>query len=239
MCGSRLTAGERELCSACCCVLPRVDYRGGEHHGAIERLFWGQVPVERATSMFYYSGANVRRMIHCSKYDDRPKVGRALAQMFAEEHADTDFFDGVDAIVAMPLHWKKYWKRGYNQSDYIAEGLHRATGIPVLKGVVQRIRNNPTQTRLSHIERKENVENCFRVRHPERIEGRHILLVDDVMTTGATLLACATEMARVPNVRFSLFTLAYAHSPVDFLIEEKKPMEYEFHVRPSDFEDEP
>lgn len=137
-------------------------------------------------------------------------MARDLAEVTADELSATDFFDGIDALVPMPLHYLRRYKRGYNQCDYIAEGIRRVTGIPVVNGVLKRVRNNPTQTHLQINEREQNVANIFRVVHPERLENKHILLIDDVMTTGSTLHAALQELQHIPGIRLSVFTIAYA-----------------------------
>ena len=128
----------------------------------------------------------------------------------AEDIKSSNYFDGIDIIVPVPLHWKRRIKRGYNQSYYIAKGISEATGIPVNTKIIKRIVNNPTQTHLSHSERQNNVNGIFKLKKPELIEGKHVLLVDDVITTGATTIECAKSMMKAPDVRFSIISLAYA-----------------------------
>lgn len=238
MCNNRLGTTETDICTCCLRSLHRVGYPEDQRHGVIERLFWGRIPIERATSFFYYDSKEAQHLIHCLKYDGRPHTGQTLAMIFAKEMQHTDFFEGIDGIISLPLHWRKKHKRGYNQSDYIAKGLSDITGIPVLKHVVKRIRNNPSQTHLNHQEREENVRGIFQLKHPDQVMNQHILLVDDVLTTGSTLTSCATELAVAENVRISIFTLAYAHEMIDYLISEPREMEYEFHMRPTITEEE-
>ena len=237
MCRNRLNTTEVHICCGCIRSLHRVVYHGDGRHGAIERLFWERIPIERATSFFYYDSYEAHNLIHVFKYFNRPTVAQTLGRMFAEEMKHTDFFDGVDGLVSLPLHWQKRIQRGYNQSDYIVKGLSEVTGIPILRNTVRRIRNNPSQTHLSHQEREENVRGIFKLKKPEVVSHKHILLVDDVLTTGSTLTSCAMELARAEDVRISIFTLAYAHEMIDFLIHEPRDMEYEFHVRPTVAED--
>ena len=233
MCRSRLSTTEADVCASCLRSLHRVTYQQDGRHGAIERLFWGRIQIERATSFFYYDSQEAHDMIHAFKYFNRPTVAQTLGHVFAEEMSHTDFFEGVDGLVSLPLHWRKRLRRGYNQSDYIVKGLNEATGIPILRNTVKRIRNNPSQTHLTHQEREENVRGIFKLVKPELVSHRHILLVDDVLTTGSTLTSCAMELARGEDVRISIFTLAYAHEMIDFLIQAPRVMEYEFHMRPT------
>ena len=133
-----------------------------------------------------------------------------MGRLMAEELKATSFFDGIDLIVPIPLSRKKKRQRGYNQSDWIAWGISEAIGIPTDTTSVVRTKSNPSQTTLDHRQRRENVRDIFAVRHPESLEGRHILLVDDVITTGATMLSCAEAIARACRVRFSVLSLAWA-----------------------------
>ena len=133
-----------------------------------------------------------------------------MGRMMAEELKATSFFDGIDLIVPIPLSRKKERQRGYNQSEWIAWGISEATGIPTDTTSVVRTKSNPSQTTLDHRQRRENVRDIFAVRHPGSLEGRHILLVDDVITTGATMLSCAETIARACRVRFSVLSLAWA-----------------------------
>ncbi len=161
--------------------------------------------------MFHHDGERTRRIIYHIKYWGHPEIGTHMAQFYAEElKTDTSFFDTVDAIIPVPLHWRRQLKRHYNQSHYIARGISKRTNIPILKNVMKRVKNNPSQARKKGLERKENVEGIFLLQHPERIAGKHILLIDDVVTTGSTLASCAQELAKVPNVKISVLTLAIA-----------------------------
>ena len=209
-CGRRLNAGERSICTTCVMHLPRTDYHVGKEQSKLEKVFWTQFPVERAASFFYYKGEDVRHMLHALKYYDQPEVGFDLACIAAEELAESGFFDGVDCIVPVPIHWRRMLRRNYNQSLYIAKGLRKVTGIPIYNNVVRRRVNNISQTRLKHRERKENTENIFALVGKEKIIGKHILLVDDVITTGSTVASCAKTLALADNVRISVFSLARA-----------------------------
>lgn len=210
MCDSRLAITEKYFCVGCLRELNRIAYEGGEEHGTIERLFWGKIPIERATSMFHYEGEKTRRILHDIKYFDQPEIAVLLAQTFVQEMQGKDFFDGIDIIVPVPLSRRKNRKRGYNQCDYISEGLSSKTGIPVVKDAVIRVIDNPTQTHLSPQERMENVKDIFQLAKPEKLKDCHLLIVDDVITTGSTILSLAEEVAKVENVRISIFSLAFA-----------------------------
>ena len=143
------------------------------------------------------------------KYIHRPDIGREMGRIIAHELSKRGFFREIDALVPVPLHWIRHWKRGYNQSLQLALGIHKVTRIPVWEHVVRRTRNNATQTSKSYTERMQNVENLFAARPLGK--PCHLLLIDDVLTTGATLTSCAQSiLAANPDVRFSILTLAKA-----------------------------
>ncbi len=212
VCGTILSAGEKDICLNCLYQLPRIE---PQHLCEIERLFWGILPVERASSFIYYrKGSPYNNLLHLIKYKDRPDIAERLAAAAATDLREEGFFDGIDAIVPLPLSKKKERKRGYNQCDYIARGLARVSGMPVIKGCVERTIANETQTHKNRDERWKNVEGIFAVTKPEALQGKHILLVDDVLTTGATIAACAKSITALSDTKVSLFTLAYSFNDI-------------------------
>lgn len=205
-----MSPGEEVLCVRCQADLPRVRAVSFEEND-IARIFWGLVPIEKGISFFHYTPHSpYSRILFELKYHNHPEVGKIMGRMMAEELKATNFFDGIDLIVPIPLSRKKERQRGYNQSDWIVWGISEATGIPTDTTSVVRTKSNPSQTTLDHRQRRENVRDIFAVRHPESLEGRHILLVDDVITTGATMLSCAETIARACRIRFSVLSLAWA-----------------------------
>lgn len=205
-----MSPGEEVLCVRCQADLPRVRTVSFEEND-IARIFWGLVPIEKGISFFHYTpNSPYSRILFELKYHNNPEVGKTMGRMMAEELKATSFFDGIDLIVPIPLSRKKERQRGYNQSDWIAWGISEATGIPTDTTSVVRTKSNPSQTTLDHRQRRENVRDIFAVRHPGSLEGHHILLVDDVITTGATMLSCAETIARACRVRFSVLSLAWA-----------------------------
>lgn len=205
-----MSQGEEVLCVRCQADLPRVRTISFEEND-IARIFWGLVPIEKGISFFHYTPHSPHsRILFELKYHNHPEVGKTMGRMMAEELKATNFFNGIDLIVPIPLSRKKERQRGYNQSDWIAWGISEATGIHTDTTSVVRTKSNPSQTTLDHRQRRENVRDIFAVRHPGNLEGRHILLVDDVITTGATMLSCAEAIARACRVRFSVLSLAWA-----------------------------
>ena len=205
-----MSPGEEVLCVRCQADLPRVRTVSFEEND-IARIFWGLVPIEKGISFFHYTPHSPHsRILFELKYHNHPEVGKTMGRMMAEELKATNFFNGIDLIVPIPLSRKKERQRGYNQSDWIAWGISEATGIPTDTTSVVRTKSNPSQTTLDHRQRRENVRDIFAVGHPGNLEGRHILLVDDVITTGAAMLSCAEAIARACRVRFSVLSLAWA-----------------------------
>ena len=133
-----------------------------------------------------------------------------LAEVMADEIKDSGFFEDIDCIVPVPLSRRKHMSRGYNQSLWIAKGIRRITGIEITDNAVRRVVDNKTQTRMRHAERWENVENIFRLTKPELITGKHVLIVDDVVTTGSTVISLGNELLKAGNVRLSVASLGTA-----------------------------
>ena len=210
VCGEVLSRQERYICLNCLYTLPKIE---AHHKIEIEQTFWGKVDIERATSFMYYrKGSPYNALMHKLKYDNSPEVGTYIAEMAAKELLESDFFNGITRIVPLPLSKSKQRKRGYNQSEYIAKGLSNVTGIPIDTRLMVRDIPNETQTHKNRDERWENVKDIFSVTTPYTLNNEHILLVDDILTTGATLCSCATTMRTWYNCKVSIFTLAYTYN---------------------------
>ena len=211
VCGSPLSRGEECLCTCCNINLPRTGFHLRKDN-PVECLFWGRIPgLKRASSfLFYRKGSDFRRILHMLKYGGYKELGEVMGRYMSAELSSGEFFDGVDMIIPVPLHRKKQKLRGYNQSEWIARGIASVTGIPLCAECMIREKNTETQTRKSTFERWANVEGIFRLCDTVHFEGKHVLLVDDVLTTGATTVACASAFARVSGIRISVLTLAVA-----------------------------
>lgn len=213
ICGERLSANERVICGACHLHLPLTRYEQSPLDNPMARLFWGQFPVERAAALFFYEPqAAVSQLIFDMKYHHMPEVAQNMGIITARQFAATGFFDNIDALVPMPITWRRRWNRGYNQSHEIARGISEVTSLPILNHVVKRLRFKQSQTKQHAWERLHNVDDAFRLVHPEKISGLHLLLVDDIVTTGATINACARELAKANNVRISILSLGLTKS---------------------------
>ena len=167
--------------------------------------------LERAWAYLFYEKEHpVQRVIHRMKYNDQPELGYWMARQAVLDSRHEEFFDGIDLIVPMPLHPKRLRERGYNQSEYIARGLSEITGIPVDTTHVTRVVNTPKQALQDGEGRKTNVADAFAVNHPEQMYHKHILVVDDLITTGETVKACLHAMKLFRGARFSVFALCKA-----------------------------
>ena len=167
--------------------------------------------LQRAWAYLFFEKEHpIQHVIHRMKYADEPELGYRLAQQAVLSCRDENFFDEIDVIIPMPLHEKRLRERGYNQSEYIARGISDLTGIPVDTTHVTRARNTPKQALQDGEGRKTNVANAFAVNHPEQLYHKHILLVDDLITTGETVKACLRAMRVIRGAKFSVFALCKA-----------------------------
>lgn len=210
VCGRSLAKGEECICAMCNINLPRTNFHLRKDN-PVEQLFWGKIPLERATSFFFYrKGSDFRQILHQLKYGGQKEIGAVMGRYMAAELLPSGFFQGIDVIVPIPLHKRKQRLRGYNQSEWIARGISSVTGIPIDVESVMRRKNTETQTRKSTFERWENVDGIFDLPHPDRFIGKRVLIIDDVLTTGATTVACASRLLEVGGIRISVLTLAMA-----------------------------
>lgn len=208
VCDAPLSTGEELLCTHCNIALPRTDLHLKPENAmadACRRVF----SPKRATAFInYHKEGKYRALLHILKYGRGAKVGVVMGRMMAAELMGSGFFEGVDCLVPIPLHPAKQRKRGYNQSELIAQGISLVTGIPVDSTSVVRCKNTLSQTGKSRYQRQESMRDAFRLLHPQRFEGKHILLVDDVFTTGATINACAEVFGQSGHTTLSVLTLA-------------------------------
>ena len=213
VCGHRLTVTEEVICARCNFHLPRTGFQHNAYENDMAKLFWGQIPIERATAFFYYEAhAETANILYELKYKDHPEIGEIFGRMLAAEIKSAGFFDGIDGIVPVPLAKKRQRQRGYNQSEEIAQGVSEITGLPIYNKVVKRIIFKGSQTNKGRWDRQENVERVFDLIDAEAVSNKHLLLIDDVVTTGATCIACAKVLCQSANVRISILSLGFAKS---------------------------
>ena len=215
MCGSRLTISENTLCADCNMHLPRTNYHLSPTDNELVRIFWGRFPITSGTSFLLHVPSSASaRIIYELKYGNKPQIGLSLGKAIAEEYLPTGFFNGITALFPVPLSRRRLMQRGYNQSLEIARGINNATNLPIIDGAIKRRRFRSSQTSKSRIERNENVANDFKLIDQQKINGQHLLIIDDIVTTGATIVALATELLKAPNVEISVFTIGVANSLV-------------------------
>ena len=213
VCGQRLTVSEEVICSKCNLHLPRTGFHRDPYENEMAKLFWHQIPVERAAALFYYEPhAETANILYELKYKNHPEIGEVMGRLMAKELQASDFFDGIDGIVPVPLAKKRLHQRGYNQSMEIAKGVSEVTHLPIYNKVVKRNVFEGSQTSKGRWERNENVEGVFKLADATAIQGKHLLVVDDVVTTGATVIACGKELSKAGNVKMSVLAVGFAKS---------------------------
>lgn len=208
VCGTRLTHGREFICDPCMSELPRTWFPDHTSNPVAMR-FAGLIPFERASAfMFYERDSNVADLIHDFKYRSMPRLAYVLGFRMGQEMLGEGFFDGIDEIVPIPMHFLKRARRGYNQAEFLARGVSDATSIPMVENLRAR-RRHSTQTHLSQTDRRKNMEGVFAVRDAGELTGCHLLLLDDVCTTGATLMEAAeTLIGSNDSIQLSILTLA-------------------------------
>lgn len=209
-CGNHLLRNEKLICTECYVLIPRTNYHLAEEN-PVAQLFWGRCLIEKAAAFsFYNKGSRIRNLIHSLKYKGIQEVGFELGRIYGLTLKSSGFTKDIDLIIPVPLHPSKKRRRGFNQCDLISSGLSEVTGLPVDTDSLIRITVSDTQTKRSRYERWTNVEGIFMVTEPGNLRGRHILLIDDVITTGSTIESCTNELLKVEGVRVSVVALAFA-----------------------------
>jgi ComF family protein len=207
-CGESLLRKEKTMCVGCLMQLPRT-YMHDQRDNALEKLFWGRTDIQMATAFLRMPRHGLtHKLIHELKYNDNHEVGIMLGKLFGHELSNSNDMRQFDYIVPVPLHPKKKAERGYNQCDFIAEGLQEGMGVEMDISNLIRTQHTTTQTRKSRMSRWQNVESIFALRHPDTFANKRILLIDDVITTGSTLAACADVILQAGNVKLSVAALA-------------------------------
>ena len=177
------------------------------------QLFWHLSPAEQAAALIFYEPhSEVAQLIYDLKYHDRPDIGEDMGRLMAGEMQLARFFDGIDVLLPVPLSRKRLRQRGYNQSEQLALGISDVTHLPVITKILRRTHFHQSQTQLSRRERQENVEDMFELHDSSMLQGKHVLLIDDICTTGATLLACCDALKAVPGIRLSVLTFGFTKS---------------------------
>jgi len=209
-CGSDLVSKTNLLCLKCIEDLPITSF--AQHaNNPIEKIFWGRISLTAAHSEFYFSKESlIQQLIHQLKYKNNKVIGVYLGKIMGKTLLESKRFNNIDALIPLPLYPAKEYKRGYNQAAIICNGLSQIMNIPVINNNVIRKLHTDTQTKKHRTERWENVAESFAVKNKAQLEGKKLLLIDDIITTGATLEACGHSILALNNINLSIATLAHA-----------------------------
>ena len=209
-CGNHLMRNEYLICTECYVVIPRTNYHSIQDN-PVAQLFWGRCLIEKAAAFSYYNkGSRIRNLIHNLKYKGIREIGYELGKIYGQSLKSSGFVCDIDLVIPVPLHPAKKRIRGFNQSETISRGIADSAMLPVDVNSLARIMVSATQTKRSRYDRWTNVEGIFQVIDPQSIIGKHVLLVDDVITTGSTIESCTNELLKVEGVRVSVVALAFA-----------------------------
>lgn len=211
VCEKVLPGEQKVLCSRCLHDLPVADFHL-EQKNPVEQIFYGRIPVENATALLLFEKKGmVQKLIHNLKYRGHEEIGSFFGKWLGEELKQHQSYSGISAVIPVPLHKKKLKKRGYNQVAKFAAEIAAALEVPYIDDSLLKLTSTQTQTIKSRFARWGNIEETFSVRKPARLNGAHILLVDDLVTTGATLEACAHALLQIPGTKVSFATMAVTH----------------------------
>ena len=208
ICKNRLMYREKFICTSCFFNLPEINY-WSQNDNSAEKRFFGKFDIVHAYSLFrYVKDSDFHQLFVELKYRGCKELGNYLGEYFAGKMKDADLCNDIDFLVPVPLHPKRYKKRGYNQCERIGEGMASVLKKELISNNLYRKKATVTQTRKGVYERWENVSDIFDLKNPKEFAGKHILLIDDVLTTGSTITACAEALKSVENIRISVATLA-------------------------------
>ncbi|MEJ5994803.1 ComF family protein [Pedobacter sp. Du54] len=208
-CGNSLHTSEKAICTHCLYDLPYTDFHLNKSNRVAKQL-WSRLPFEAAMAMLYFKkGTKIQNLIHNLKYNGKTEVGHTLGNLLGQRLLLSEQYKAIDYIVPVPLHPKKERTRGYNQSVCIAEGISEVFGVPIHKTLLIRKKITETQTRKSRFIRYENMLSVFEVLAAEQLQRKHVLLVDDVITTGATLEACGNVLISGGVDKLSIACIAF------------------------------
>ena len=209
-CGRSLYRNERIICTNCIYYLPHTNFHD-DPENKMARQLWGRFPFVQAIAFLYFrKGNRIQNLMHQLKYKKSPETGSRLGELYAYELKRSMTYKPADLIIPVPLHPVKFKKRGYNQSECIAKGLSSILTIPVSTTNLVRLENTETQTKKSRYARYENLINAFYIRDESEFINKHVMLIDDVMTTGAALEACSILLQKIECIEISICTIAYA-----------------------------
>ena len=210
LCNAETPNEGQQFCVECMINMPRTNHFKKKDNAAAQR-FWGRFPFEDAASVLnFHNYSDIRWMIHRLKYEGRKDIGHTLGIMAGKCMMQSRFFKDIDVIIPIPLHREKKVKRGYNQAAYLGRGISEILSVPLREDVLIKYKYTKSQTKMSRMERIKNVMDSFRLEDKSGIQGRHILIVDDVLTTGATIEACARKLLEANDIKISIVTACIA-----------------------------
>jgi ComF family protein len=209
-CGTDVVDDHELLCLKCLGSLPKTEFHFHSSN-IVEKMFWGRLPLREASAQYYFTKESMmQHLMHELKYKGNKELGIYLGNLMGLALEQTNRFSTIDALIPLPLFPSKEKKRGYNQASVLCYGISEIIGKPVLENVVIRTTHTETQTRKNRVARWQNMEGRFLLKDPSGLENKHVLLVDDVITTGASLEACGKEILKAKGVGLSICTLCYA-----------------------------
>lgn len=211
ICGNIICPPDDVICGRCNAAMPRTRFHEWPEN-RMEKMFWGKFNIDRAAAYIRYAkGSDVALLVKKMKYKGRKDIATGMGRMMATEiMQSSDFFRGIDCIVPVPMHHGKQRQRGYNQALMLAVGVSEVTGIPIEAEAIVRPLPAESQTHRSYVDRMVSMDGAFVATDTGRFAGKHVLIVDDIITTSATITACADALASAQGIRFSVLTLAIA-----------------------------
>jgi ComF family protein len=211
-CKTVLVANENVICTKCRHEIPLTQHHLNSENEAIKK-FYGRIPVEHVSALVYFHKKGiVQELIHCLKYRGQEDIGTVLGEWYAEELISSQLLQTVDTIIPVPLHPKKLRERGYNQVSEFGNALAKKLGIPLNNSILFRQVYSKTQSQKNRLGRTEGIDTIFDVTFNEKDHNQHFLLIDDVITTGATLEVCAKALLKIPGAKISIVCMAMADS---------------------------
>jgi len=211
-CGENLNKTEKQICLACLQKIPKTQFLNDSENVAYQ-IFWGRVELNMVAAFYYFNKDSIlQNLIHQIKYNGKKQLAFEFGKQLALDLKKSDLYQNIDFITSVPMHKIKQNNRGYNQSEWIAMGISEILIIPFIKDILIKYKNTKSQTNKNRTERLKNVQSVFSLNsNYNNLKNKHILIVDDVLTTGATLEACCLELLKITNLKVSVVTLAIAN----------------------------
>jgi competence protein ComFC len=211
-CKTELSALEKHVCGICELELARTYFEGYKEYSPLDKLFWGRVNVEKTFALYFFNSATpIREILHQLKYQHKEKLGVDMGKIIGRVLSESAFFSDLDGLIPVPIHHKKRFVRGYNQSELLAKGISAITNVPVINNRTSKRRHTSSQTKKSNQERWENVASVFQSHYLS--DHNHVAIVDDVITTGSTIESLVRELLKSnEHLKISIISLAFAQS---------------------------